>query len=38
MALVKFKTIEDSFNAIAHLHNESFSGRKIQISFTKSKV
>lgn len=38
MALVKFATLSDSLNAIANLHNESFSGRKLQISFTKSKV
>jgi RNA recognition motif-containing protein len=38
MALVKFYSMEDSFEAIAHLHNEVFSGRKMQISFTKSKV
>lgn len=38
MALVKFYSMEDSFEAIAHLHNETFSGRKMQISFTKSKV
>jgi hypothetical protein len=38
MALVKFYSMEDSFEAIACLHNETFSGRKMQISFTKSKV
>ena len=38
MALVRFRNVEDSFNAIANLHNEIFSGRKMQISFTKSKV
>lgn len=38
MALVKFYSMEDSFEAIANLHNEVFSGRKMQISFTKSKV
>ena len=38
MALVKFYSIEDSFRAIAELHNSVFSGRKMQISFTKSRV
>jgi RNA recognition motif-containing protein len=38
MALVKFYSMEDSFEAIASLHNEVFSGRKMQISFTKSRV
>ena len=38
MALVKFYSIQDSFEAIAQLHNETFSGRKMQISFTKSRV
>lgn len=38
MALIKFSTMEDSFSAIANVHNEAFGGRKIQISFTKSKV
>ena len=38
MALVKFRSMEDSFSAISRLHNETFCGRKIQISFTKSKV
>ena len=38
MALVKFYSTEDSFEAISNLHNETFSGRKMQISFTKSRV
>lgn len=38
MALVKFYTIEDSFYAISELHNTLLNGRKIQISFTKSKL
>lgn len=38
MALVKFSRVEESFGAVAELHNASFSGRKMQISFTKSKV
>jgi RNA recognition motif-containing protein len=37
MALVKFYSIEDSFRAVAALHNEVFSGRKMQISFTKPR-
>lgn len=38
MALIKFKNIEDSFYAIAEMHNKQVLGRKIQISFTKSKL
>lgn len=38
MALVKFYSIEDSFRAIVCLHNSVFSGRKMQISFTKSRT
>jgi len=37
MALVKFYSIEDSFRAVGALHNEVFSGRKMQISFTKPR-
>jgi len=37
MALVKFSTLEDSFNAVANGHNQNYYGRKLQISFTKSK-
>jgi RNA recognition motif-containing protein len=38
MALVKFYSIEDSFRAIAELHNSLLHGRKMQISFTKSRA
>jgi RNA recognition motif-containing protein len=38
MALVKFYSFEDSFRAAAELHNAVFSGRKMQISFTKSRI
>mgnify|MGYP002359900205 CR=1 FL=1 len=38
MALVQFFNIEDSFSAIAEMHGQTLSGRKIQISFTKSKL
>jgi RNA recognition motif-containing protein len=38
MALVQFAYIEDSFRAIASMHGQPLNGRKIQISFTKSKL
>ena len=38
MALVQFENIRDSFNAISEMHGCSISGRKIQISFTKSRL
>ena len=38
MALVRFSTIKESFEAISELHNKQFGGRKMQISFTKSKL
>lgn len=38
MALVKFSTMKESFEAISELHNKQFGGRKMQISFTKSKL
>jgi len=38
MALVKFGSMEESFEAISEMHGRSFGGRRIQISFTKSKV
>jgi hypothetical protein len=37
MALVRFSTLKESFDAISDLHNKLFGGRKMQISFTKSK-
>jgi hypothetical protein len=38
MALVKFSSMRESFEAISDLHNKQFGGRKMQISFTKSKL
>ena len=38
MALVKFYSIEDSFRGVACLHNSLLYGRKMQISFTKSRT
>lgn len=37
MALVRYYSVEDSFRAIASLHNSLLAGRKMQISFTKSR-
>jgi RNA recognition motif-containing protein len=38
MALVKFANVEESFSAISEMHGRNFGGRRMQISFTKSKV
>ena len=38
MALIKFYSIEDSFRAVACLHNAFLHGRKMAISFTKSRT
>ena len=38
MALIKFSSMEDSFYAISELHNKTLMGRKMQISFTKSRL
>jgi RNA recognition motif-containing protein len=38
MALVKFASMEESFEAISEMHGRNFAGRRMQISFTKSKV
>lgn len=38
MALVQFANIEDSFLAISEMHGSILSGRKLQISFTKSRL
>jgi len=38
MCLIKFATLEESFWAMANLHNHDVGGRKIQISFTRSKL
>lgn len=37
MALVRFGSVEDSVRAMAIFHNHDILGRKLQISFTKSK-
>ncbi len=38
MCLIKYYNFEDSFRAIAYLHDKEFHGRKMQISFTRSKI
>jgi hypothetical protein len=38
MALVKFSNMEESLNATTALHNRDISGRRVHISFTKSKI
>eukprot|EP01017_Pseudomicrothorax_dubius_P027440 TRINITY_DN3165_c0_g1_i1.p1 TRINITY_DN3165_c0_g1~~TRINITY_DN3165_c0_g1_i1.p1 ORF type:complete len:580 (-),score=105.25 TRINITY_DN3165_c0_g1_i1:146-1885(-) len=38
MCLVRFSNLQDSIWALANLHNYDLGGRKIQISFTRSKV
>ena len=38
MCLIKMKSVEESLKAIAHLHDTEFNGRKIQISFSRSKL
>jgi hypothetical protein len=38
MALVKFNCLEDSVRAISQLHNKVLADRKVQLSFTKSKI
>lgn len=38
MALVQFEYIEDSFLAMSEMHGRELSGRKLQISFTKSRI
>ncbi len=38
MALIQFKNVEDSFFALSEMHGHFLSGRKLQISFTKSMV
>jgi RNA recognition motif-containing protein len=37
MALIRFGNVEDSVRAMATFHNHDILGRKLQISFTKSK-
>ncbi len=38
MALIKFSNMEESFKAISSMHEYVVNGRKILISFTKSKI
>lgn len=38
MALVRMASLEESFNAVGMLHGRTSSGRKLQISFTKSRL
>jgi RNA recognition motif-containing protein len=38
MALVKFASLQESFEAISEMHGRHLGGRKMQISFTKSKL
>eukprot|EP01017_Pseudomicrothorax_dubius_P016625 TRINITY_DN1884_c0_g2_i1.p1 TRINITY_DN1884_c0_g2~~TRINITY_DN1884_c0_g2_i1.p1 ORF type:complete len:373 (+),score=42.83 TRINITY_DN1884_c0_g2_i1:211-1329(+) len=38
MCLLRFATLQDGIWAAANLHNYNLEGRKIQISFTRSKV
>lgn len=38
MALIRMSTIEEALNAAAALHGQKHLGRKINISFTKSKI
>lgn len=38
MCLLRLPSIEDALRALAHLHDTDLGGRKIQISFTRSKI
>lgn len=38
MCLIKLPSIEDALRALAYLHDTDLGGRKIQISFTRSKI
>ena len=38
MCLLKMPSIEDALKAMAHLHDFEIGGRRIQISFTRSKI
>jgi len=38
MCLLKMASLEESLNAMAYLHDTDLGGRKIQISFTRSKI
>jgi len=38
MCLLRYSSMEESLNAMAYLHDIDIGGRKIQISFTRSKI
>lgn len=38
MALVRFSRLEESLDATTALHNRELAGRRVHISFTKSKI
>jgi len=38
MCLLRMASIEEALNAMAYLHDTDIGGRKIQISFTRSKI
>ncbi|KRX09225.1 hypothetical protein PPERSA_05894 [Pseudocohnilembus persalinus] len=38
MALIKMKNVEQATNIVSQLHGKDFYGRKVQISFTHSKI
>jgi hypothetical protein len=38
MALVRLSTLEEALNGAALLHGKEVMGRKINVSFTKSKL
>lgn len=38
MALVRMPSLRESLNATAALHNREIAGRRVHISFTKSKI
>jgi len=38
MVLVRLSSLEEALNGAALLHGKEFMGRKINVSFTKSKL
>jgi len=38
MCLMRMASMEESLSAMGHLHDTDLGGRKVQISFTKSKI
>lgn len=38
MCLIKFSALSESFEAMASLHGKELDGRKMFISFTRSKI